>query len=511
MTKKCILCILDGWGIAPPSAGNPIDMAKPKTYQYLLENFPNTTLSASGPSVGLPENQDGNSETGHLNIGAGRTIYQDLSLINMSIADGSFFTNKALLDTVKHIKSFDSKLHLLGMIGASGVHSSNEHLYALLLFAKRQNLQKVYLHLITDGRDSPPDNSLEQITIIKQKIKEIGLGEIVTVVGRYYAMDRDQRWDRTQQAYDCLVNIPTQIASSPEEYIKSSYQSGHTDEFMSPMAIKSTDQNTRIQAADAVIFFNFRTDRPRQLTELFLTHPLPNLRFVTMTRYKKEFTNPSLFASQTVVNTLGEVISKKHLKQLRMAETEKIAMVTYFFNGQSEDVFENEEREFVASPKVATYDLVPEMSTSLLIQRFKEKYLLTDYKLAVLNIACPDMVAHTGKIDKTIEAIKAADSALAQLTDLAKETNSYLVITADHGNAEELINHQSGKVDTEHSNSPVPLIIYHPTDNQFKLVKGKLGDIAPTILNLLEVEKPIEMSGNNLVIARHNLRSAAAS
>lgn len=493
-----ILCILDGWGVGTDYQGNAIYLAKPQTFNHLFQNSPHALLKASGPAVGLPDSQDGNSETGHLNIGAGRIVYQDLSVINMSIVDGSFFTKKALLDTVRHLSSYSSNLHLLGMIGNSGVHSSNEHLYALLMFAKNQNIKNVFVHVITDGRDSPPDNAYEQIGILQEKIKEIGVGQIVSVMGRYFAMDRDLRLERTAKAFDCLTKLG-KVEKEPLGYINSSYQQGTTDEFLEPMSF-SENPETRIGSSDAVIFFNFRTDRPRQLSEMFFKSAIPNLRFVTMTKYRKDFTNPCLFESSKVTQTLGEVIASKGFKQLRMAETEKIAMVSYYFNGQDENAFEGEERFFVDSPKVATYDLSPGMSTEKLIKEFSEHFSENDYKLGVLNIACPDMVAHTGKIDKTIEAIRIADEALLELVNLAKKTQSYLFITADHGNAEELTNTASGKIDTEHSTSPVPFIVYHPQDTSFKLSDGKLGDVAPTILHLLNIEKPIEMSGNNLAI-----------
>jgi 2,3-bisphosphoglycerate-independent phosphoglycerate mutase len=498
--KSLILCILDGWGIAPDSAGNAITRAHPQTFNYLSQNYPQTRLEASGPQVGLPENQDGNSETGHLNIGAGRIVYQDLALINMSIADGSFFVNKALLDTVKHVRSYRSRLHLIGMIGNSGVHSYNEHLFALLLFASRHHLEEVYLHLITDGRDSPPENSLEQIQKVEDEIKKFGVGEISSILGRYYAMDRDKRLDRTKIAYDCLFGKGKSSALSPQEFIKSNYQKQITDEFILPSSIGSNPSESRIKPADAVIFFNFRTDRPRQLTEMILNSGVPNLKFVSMTRYRNDFDNPVLFPTTTVTHTLGEIISSHRLNQLRAAETEKIAMVTYYFNGQSEIAFAGESHLFVPSPKIATYDLKPEMSSELLADQFMETFKQGNFKLAVINIACPDMVAHTGKIDKAIEAIKATDVVLAKLVNLSKETGSFLMITADHGNAEELLNPNTGEIDTEHSTSKVPLIIYHPEDNHFKLAEGKLGDIAPSILSLLELPQPSEMTGNNLIV-----------
>lgn len=502
--SNVILCILDGWGIAPPSEGNAITLANPKIFNHLIENFPSSQLLASGSAVGLPEGQDGNSETGHLNIGAGRVVFQDLALINMAIADGSFFTNKTLQDTVKHLTSFQSNLHLMGMIGNSGVHSYNEHLYALLLFAKKNNIQNVYLHLITDGRDSPPDNAIEQIKLVQNKINEIGVGEIASILGRYYAMDRDKRLDRTQVAYDCLTTQNYPNTKNTEQYLKNSYENNIFDEFIKPVTIGDNSSPSRIKSGDSVIFFNFRTDRPRQITEMFLNSSIPNLRFVTMTKYRDDFQNPVMFTTTTLTNTLGEVLSKNNLKQLRAAETEKIAMVSYYFNGQNEEIFQGETHLFIDSQKVATYDLAPRMSTDKLVEEFSKKIRGENYSFAVINIACPDMVAHTGKIDKTIEAIKASDEALGHLVNLAKEKNSYLIITADHGNAEELLDTKTGKINTQHSTKPVPIIIYHPSDTLFQLQSGKLGDIAPTILTLLNIPIPPEMNGKNLIIRQQS-------
>ena len=498
--KRVILCILDGWGIAPPSPGNAITEANPQTFNYLFENFPHTQLLAAGPAVGLPEGQDGNSETGHLNIGAGRIVYQDLSMINMAIADGSFFTNRALLDTVKHVNSFGSRLHLLGMIGSSGVHSFNEHLYSLMLFAKNQNIENVYLHLITDGRDSAPNDGLQEIKNVKEKIIEIGTGKISSIMGRYFAMDRDNRWDRTKKAFNCLTGLDNFHHNDPHSYLESSYTQGTFDEFIPPSAVGDEPLNTRIKSGDAVVFFNFRTDRPKQLTEMFLDSGIANLRFVTMTNYRKTFTNPVMFPLTTITMTLGEILSNNRLEQLRCAETEKVAMVTYYFNGQSEETFPGEARLFVSSPKISTYDLQPRMSTDRLVSEFNKHFKDTNFALGVINLACPDMVAHTGMVDKTVEAIHAADEALGNLINLAKETDSYLIVTADHGNAEELIDPKTGGVDTKHSNLPVPFIIYHPGDYHFQLQSGKLGDIAPTILSLLDLPTPSEMNGKNLIL-----------
>lgn len=498
--KPVILCILDGWGIAPDGPGNAISLANPKVYKYLLENFPSTQLLASGQAVGLPEGQDGDSETGHLNIGAGRIVFQDLSQINMAIADGSFFTNRCLFDTVKHLNSFQSRLHLIGMVGTSGVHSYNEHLYALLLFAKKHNLQNVYLHLITNGRDSPPDNGIEQIKLVQEQINNFGVGTIASIIGRYFAMDRDQRLDRTQKAFNILIKSVNNEALDPLDYLQSSYDRKVFDEFIEPSATGNEPALSRIKPGDAVVFFNFRTDRSRQLTEMFLGSQIPNLRFVTMTKYRDDFKNPVMFPTTTLKNTLGEIISQNNLNQLRAAETEKIAMVTYYFNGLYENIFLGESHLFIDSQKVATYDLTPRMSTDKLIAEFTQKFKTENYILAILNIACPDMVAHTGMLDKTIEAIHAADDGLGNLVNLAKETDAYLIVTADHGNAEELIDAQTGKTNTQHSSQPVPFIVYHSTDTKFQVQPGKLADIAPTILNLLGLPIPSEMNGKDLIV-----------
>lgn len=498
--NKVILCILDGWGIAPDSPGNAITRANPKTFNFLTQNYPNSQLLAAGTAVGLPNGQDGNSETGHLNIGAGRIVFQDLALINMAIADGSFFTNRALLDTVRHLNSYKSRLHFIGMIGNSGVHSFNEHLYALLVFAKNHNIDHVYLHLITDGRDSSPTNGITQIKNVQEKISEIGVGKISSISGRYFAMDRDQRLDRTQKAFDCFTGKTNSFEPDAVSYLEKSYNAGIFDEFVEPCIIGDEIGESRIKASDAVVFFNFRTDRPRQLTDMFLRSNIPNLRFVTMTKYRKDFENPVMFSTTTLENTLGEIISQNNLNQIRAAETEKIGMVTYYFSGQREEPFPGETHLFVDSPKIATYDLQPRMSTDKLVDDFSQSFKNSNFTLGVINIACPDMVAHTGKIDKTIEAITAADEGLAKLINLAKETKSYLIITADHGNAEGLLDLETGQVDTEHSALPVPIILFHEEDRHFTLQPGKLGDIAPTILNLLGLPQPSDMNGKNLIL-----------
>ncbi len=499
--KRVILCIMDGWGIAPPGPGNAITLADPPTFKDLQANYPHSQLEASGIAVGLPAEQDGNTETGHLNIGAGRIVYQDLARINMSIAQGEFFTNPALLEGINHAVSNKSALHLLGLIGNSGVHAFNDHLYALMMMATQHKIEKLYLHLITDGRDSPPHDGINQIINVEDRLARYARnGRIVSLMGRYYGMDRDQRLDRTKLAFDCLTGAPCPNVESAQKAIRDSYDRGESDEFIKPVTIGPNPEETRIKANDAVIFYNFRIDRPRQLTKMLLDAAIPNLKLVTMTNYRHDFQIPVAFPDIVIKNSLGEVISNANLKQLRAAESEKERFVTYYFNGQREEAFPGEERLIVPSPKVPTYDLTPAMSTNELVDAFCKTYLADDHSLAVINIACPDMVAHTGNIEKTIEAIKAADAGLAKLLECAAQTDSYLLMTGDHGNAEELLNRETNEMDTEHSLFPVPFIIYAKEKLTGSLDNGVLADIAPTILALLEIDKPAEMTGKNLYI-----------
>ncbi|MBI3954472.1 2,3-bisphosphoglycerate-independent phosphoglycerate mutase [Candidatus Collierbacteria bacterium] len=495
-----ILCILDGWGIAPSGPGNAITLADPPTYTYLLSTCPNSQLEASGVAVGLPAQQDGNTETGHLNIGAGRIVYQDLARINLSIADGSFFTNQALLNSIEHVKKNHSSLHLLGLIGASGVHAFNDHLYALIMLAAKNNIPRVFLHLITDGRDSPPDDSPRQIKAAQCIIDRYRTGRIVSLMGRYYGLDRDMRLDRTNLAFDCLIKGSPLNYNDPLTAISTAYAQNQTDEFIRPLTIGSDPESTRIKSGDALIFYNFRIDRPRQLTKMLIDANIPGFSLTTMTKYHDHFSIPVAFPNLKIKNTLGEHLSLLSLHQLRMAESEKERFVTFYFNGQHEPPFPGEERIIVPSPKIATYDLQPEMSTEKLVAKFAENFSTRQYSFGLLNIACPDMVAHTGDTPSTIKAILAADCALKTLVSLADKTSSWLLITGDHGNAEEMINPLTSKADTEHSLNPVPLIIYHQDKLNLKLANGVLADIAPTILDLLKLPQPPEMTGNNLII-----------
>ena len=540
MNRPVVLVILDGWGIGPSGPGNAICLAHTPTMNELLTAFPHTELTASGEAVGLPRGEDGNTETGHLNIGAGQIVYQDLPRINVSIADGSFFENAAFQNAVSHVQQNRSKLHLLGLIGSGGVHSNLEHLFALMHFAKQHETQSVYLHLITDGRDSPPNSALTYLAGIRQKIAQGGsVGKIATIMGRYWAMDRDHRWERTAKAYFALtkgIGIPSE---SPEAAIKISYDAGKTDEFIDPTIIVTSDHRpvALVENGDAVIFFNYRIDRPRQLTKAFVlpnfqiqalqegfdpfavkyyqkhiserrevTAPfergdlLKNLYFVTMTRYEENLPVDVAFAPQFVHMPLGRVIAEQGLRQARIAETEKERFVTYYFNGYREEPFVGEDRFIIPSPMVPTFDLKPEMATPELTRLLIEKLHTKQYDFFVINVACPDMVAHTGNLEATKIACEATDVFLKSAVSETLALDGVVVVTGDHGNAEELIDPMTGQKDTEHSTAPVPFIIVSNKlrGSTQKLQPGILADIAPTILRLMEIEQPQEMSGRSL-------------
>ncbi|MBI5356203.1 2,3-bisphosphoglycerate-independent phosphoglycerate mutase [Candidatus Collierbacteria bacterium] len=540
MNRPVVLVILDGWGIGSPGPGNAITLANTPAINKLKAGFPSTQLAAAGESVGLPHGEDGNTETGHLNLGAGQIVYQDLPRINMAIADGTFFNNSAFLNAVEHIQRTKGDLHFLGLVGSGGVHSNIEHLYALMRFAKQNGIGQVYLHLITDGRDSPPTSALTYIAQIKQHIGSVGVGQIVSVMGRYWAMDRDHRWERTAVAYKALTKGEAEKAFSPEEAIKNSYAAGKTDEFIGPTIIVDESNNpiTLIKGNDAVIFFNFRIDRPRQLTKAFVLqnfqkeaakeefdpfavkyhqkhlmdkqpeaslfergNQLQNLYFVTMTRYEENLAVDVAFPPQFIPMPLGRVLSEKGLRQLRLAETEKERFVTYYFNGQRETAFDGEDRQMVESPKVATYDLKPEMSTPELSDMLRKKIRSGIYDFILVNVACPDMVAHTGNLEASIKACEAADKFVDIALQETLGADGVLLVTADHGNAEELINSITNQPDTEHSVSDVPLYI---AGRQYqgkpaRLQSGILADVAPTILKIMGIEKPQSMNGRSLL------------
>ncbi len=538
--KPFVLIILDGWGIAPPGPGNAISQAKLINMPSLWQNYPHTQLAASGVAVGLPEGEDGNTETGHLNIGAGRVVYQDLPRINMSIADGSFFTNDAFLAAIAYAKEHNSDIHLLGVLTDAGVHASHEHLYALLqLLARHGVYDRVYLHIFTDGRDSPPTSGLRFVQELEMVLKSTGVGKIATVMGRYFAMDRDRRWERTEKAYTALTEPIQKYAQSAETAIDASYQSGVTDEFIQPVQITDGDGNPlpRVDDHDAVIFFNFRIDRPRQLTRAFTlanfeTHPelssfdpyavkyhkkhvvdfdvtnkpfirkitLPNLFFVTMTQYERDVPCTVAYSREPILNTLGDVVSRAKIRQLRAAETEKERFITFYFSGMRDEPFGGEDRLIMPSQKVATYDLVPKMSAIELTAQLINRISSGIYGLTVVNFANPDMVAHTGNIPAAVTACEITDICIGKIVNSVLAKEGTCIITADHGNVEEMVG-PGGEMDTEHSTFPVPFIMIcneyqgHKKD----LPKGKLADIAPTILAYLKLPIPEEMTGKNLL------------
>lgn len=538
--RPVVLCILDGWGIAPPGPGNPISLAKLPNLTRFYAGYPSGQLAAAGEAVGLPHGEEGNTEVGHLNIGAGHIVYQDLPRINMSIADGTFFQNQAFLEAVNHVRKANSNLHLMGLIGSGGVHSSLNHLYALLRFCQEQKLQNVYLHLFTDGRDSPINVAADIIMQIVEQLQKLSIGKIATISGRYYAMDRDNRWDRTEKAYNAMVKGLGEKVSSPLEAVNKSYQKGRTDEFIFPTNIVDQNQNPigLIRDHDAIIFFNYRIDRSRQLTKTFVIPDFENIKvrnvvytpygheqharnqdnheitlktfergsqiddlfFVTMTEYEKGLPVTVAYLPTRVLTPLAQVISNQNRRQLHITETEKERFVTYYFNGLREDEFQGEDRIVIPSSKVATYDLKPEMSVIGITDILEDRLKMDAYDFAVVNFANADMVGHTGNIKATIKACEIIDECLGKLASQILSTGGALIITADHGNAEEMISAETGEMETEHSTNPVPFIVVSvKLRGPRKLQKGILADVAPTILSLMDIPKPQEMTGRNLL------------
>ena len=506
--KPVMLMILDGFGEAPKSEGNAVSIANKPNFDRLVKEYPHSDLQASGMAVGLPEGQMGNSEVGHLNIGAGRIVYQELTRITKSIADKDFFENEALLKAMKNAKENNTSLHLMGLLSNGGVHSHIDHLRGLLEFAKKEGLQKVYVHAFMDGRDVPPSSGAEFIKETEAMMKEVGVGEIATVSGRYYAMDRDNRWERVELAYNALVLGKGETAESAEKAIQNSYADNKTDEFVLPCVITENGHpKTTIKNGDSVIFFNFRPDRAREITRAINDREFAGFKretldlvFVTMTQYDKTLEGVNIaFKPQTLVNTLGEYVASKGLKQLRIAETEKYAHVTFFFNGGVEKENEGEERALIASPKVATYDLKPEMSayevTDELLKRLDED----KYDMVILNFANPDMVGHTGIVEAAVKAVEAVDECLGKVVDKVLEKEGTVFITADHGNAETMIDEATGNPFTAHTTNKVPFVWVSNNREGKYLSDGKLADIAPTMLNVMGLEVPSEMSGECLI------------
>lgn len=507
------LIILDGWGINERKDYNAVELANTNNYRKLLAEYPSTTLGASGLDVGLPEGQMGNSEVGHLNIGAGRIVYQDFTRITRDIENGNFFKNPALVEAMVKARETDSALHIMGLLSDGGVHSHNTHLYALLKMAKIHNLNRVYLHIFLDGRDVPPANAKIYIRELEEKIKEVGIGRIATVAGRYYAMDRDKRWERTEKAYNALVMGEGPAASSPIEAVDSCYARKETDEFVTPTVITDNLGNPigTVNEGDSIIFFNFRPDRARQITRAFVEKDFKgfnrkkgyfHVNFVCMTQYDAEVKGVKVaYGPEILTNTLGEFLSKIGLKQLRIAETEKYAHVTYFFNGGEEKTFPGEDRILIPSPKVPTYDMKPEMSAYEVTERVIEKIKEKTYDLIVLNYANPDMVGHTGNLEAAIRAVEAVDHCLGRVVSEVKGLGGTAIVTSDHGNAEHMADYETGEPYTAHTTNRVPFILINPKGKGFRLREGCLADIAPTILDILGLNKPEEMTGKSLICA----------
>ena len=504
MSKQpVLLMILDGWGLAPASAGNAAAVANTPNLDKYFAEYPHITLQASGKFVGLPEGQIGNSEVGHLNIGAGRIIYQNLTRITKAIEDGDFFTNPVLCDVMAKTKANNSSLHLMGLVSDGGVHSHLTHLEALVRMAKEQGLKNIYIHAFLDGRDVGPKTAAGYLKQLQDALMEIGAGKIATVSGRYYPMDRDKRWERVERGYRAIVLGEGKAAADPVEAVEESYAAGVTDEFVEPIVIEGVDG--RVKAGDGIIFFNFRPDRARQLTRALNDKKFPYferpesalpVNFVCMTQYDATIDAPVAFPPETYADTLGQLLADKGMHQLRIAETEKYAHVTFFFNGGVEEPNKNEERILIASPKVATYDLQPEMSAEEVTQALLAELDKDKFDVVILNFANPDMVGHTGVLEAAVKAMEKVDECVGRVVEKVQSLGGSVCITADHGNLEHMVE-ADGQPNTAHTTNVVPFILI--SDKQYKLHNGILADIAPTMLELLHLEKPALMTGSSLI------------
>ena len=505
-----LLMILDGWGLNPDPTNIAIAQARTPNMTRLCQEYPCTDIGTSGMSVGLPDGQMGNSEVGHLNIGAGRVVYQDLTRISKAIVDGDFFTNPVLLDCLRKTKAAGGRLHLSGLLSDGGVHSHNTHLYGLLELAKKEGLTDVCVHALLDGRDTPPQSGGDYLAQLEEQIGRIGVGRIATVIGRYYAMDRDNRWDRVEKAYAAMVCGEGVLFSSAARAIEQSYLDGVTDEFVVPSVIADGGEGVgRLGDGDGMIFFNFRSDRAREITRTF-TDPdfsgftrkvWPRLAsYVCMTTYDETFHLPVAFGPEELKNILGEVISKAGLTQLRITETEKYAHVTFFFNGGSEVPFPHEERVLIPSPKeVPTYDLKPEMSAYPVTEELLKRLDEGKYDLIVLNFANADMVGHTGILAAAVRAIETVDDCVGRLVEKVRAQGGKVIITADHGNAETMVD-ENGGPHTAHTTDRSPVLLVDDVRKGVRLRPGILADIAPTILDILGLPQPAEMTGKSLIV-----------
>jgi 2,3-bisphosphoglycerate-independent phosphoglycerate mutase len=518
MYKPVFLIVLDGWGINNSTQGNVLRTTLLPTFEKLNNFYPMTTLQASGISVGLPWGECGNSEVGHITLGAGKIIYQNLPRISLAIQDKTFFKNPVLLEAMKKSKESGSNLHLMGLVGNGSVHSNIDHLFALLEMAKEEGLSNVFVHVFTDGRDSPPTSGTKAIQTLEEKIKNIGVGKIATICGRNWAMDRNNNWDRVEKAYSMLTEGKGTQIQDPIKYLQDSYAKGITDEYIEPGVVNDSGKPVAlIQDNDSVIFFNFREDRARELTiafsipgfEKFPRKQIAKIDFVTMTEYEKDLPVKIVFPKEEINNGLGEILSKNKKKQLRIAETEKYAHVTYFFNGGKEEPWPDEDRILIPSPSVSKFDESPEMSAAQITEKILAALEQKKYDFVLVNYANADMVGHTGNEKACVEAVQSLDKAMSIIIPAILKAGGCLFITADHGNIEELKNANTGETDTEHSANPVPLWFISPDNHKNKTpeevrnneseVGGLLSDIAPTILDIMEIGKPADMSGESLL------------
>ena len=506
-TKPVLLTILDGWGYSENPKGNAILGAKTPTWDFLWQQYPHTLICGSGNKVGLPSGQMGNSEVGHLNLGAGRVVYQEYTRISNAINDGSFFTNSTLTRAVDQAVKNDKAVHILGLLSPGGVHSHEEQIHAIAKLAAKQGANRLFLHAFLDGRDTAPKSAEYSLQAMENVFKELGSGQIASVIGRYFAMDRDHRWPRIQQAYDLITQGKAEHhADTALTALAAAYERGETDEFVAATAIHLDGKAVTIEDGDTVIFANYRSDRARQITRAFVQpdfdgferHHHPKLAtFVSLTEYNKEFNTEVAYPSLRLNNVFGEYIAQKGMRQLRIAETEKYAHVTFFFNGGEEEPFTGEDRILIPSPNVATYDLQPEMSAPLLTDKLIEAIESGKYDAIVCNYANPDMVGHTGNYETTVKAIEALDECLKRLYDAINKAGGEMLITADHGNAEQMYAETGDQAHTAHTNNPVPFI--YVGRKASCIPNGSLADVAPTILTLMGLPIPNEMNGHSLL------------
>ena len=503
--KRALLCILDGWGYRNNENHNAVFSANTPNYDNFIQNRPHTFIHADGLSVGLPEGQMGNSEVGHLNIGAGRIVYQELTRINKSIDEGEFFNNEEFLNAINHVKRNNSAMHIYGLVSSGGVHSSLYHLKALIKLMAQNDLKEVYIHAFLDGRDTPPKSANKFLAEIEEELKKYNFPKIASIIGRYWAMDRDKRWDRVERAYNCLTLGEGNKEENSETAINNSYKNEVTDEFVEPAVI----QERRIDDNDAVIFFNYRPDRAREITRAFTDNNfdgferkkvIKNLYYVCMTQYDETFDVPVAFRPQTLANILGDVLDNNNIKQFRTAETEKYAHITFFFNGGVEKSGKLETRALVNSPKVATYDMKPEMSAYEVCDNVLNALDDEQYGFILVNFANPDMVGHTGVMEAAVKACEAVDECVGKIAKKALENNVTMIITADHGNAECMFNEETNAPHTAHTTNVVPFIIV--SNEAWEVDKeGALCDIAPSVLDILDIKKPQEMTGKSIIKA----------